>query len=80
VTSLARGRVTIDLQGEGSATVGDEGPLAVGQIVLTATSVPGVDSVVLTREGKPVEAQQAGGQLTDRPLTAAEYAPLLAPR
>jgi len=75
----ADGLATIDLQGGDSGTVGDQGPLAVGQVVLTATSVPGVDRVLLTRQGAPVAAQLAGGELTDMPLVPAEYASLLAP-
>jgi len=75
----ADGLATIDLQGGDSGTVGDQGPLAVGQVVLTATSVPGVDRVLLTRQGAPVAAQLAGGELTDTPLVPAEYASLLAP-
>lgn len=80
VHDLTNGVATIDLQGEGSAKVGDQGPLAVGQIVLTATSVPEVDSVLLTRQGKSVEAQLAAGELTDQPLTPDEYLSLVAPR
>lgn len=53
-------------------------PLAVGQIVLTAVSVPGVDRVQLTAEGKPVQAPLPDGALTDRPLSAADYASLVA--
>jgi spore germination protein GerM len=53
-------------------------PLAVGQIVLTAVSVPGVDRVQLTAEGKPVQAPLPDGALTDRPLSAPDYASLVA--
>ena len=53
-------------------------PLAVGQIVLTAVSVPGVDRVQLTAGGKPVQAPLPDGALTDRPLDAADYASLVA--
>ena len=53
-------------------------PLAVGQIVLTAVSVPGVDRVQLTAGGKPVQAPLPDGAITDRPLDAADYASLVA--
>jgi len=53
-------------------------PLAVGQIVLTAVSVPGVDRVQLTAEGKPVQAPLPDGALTDRPLSAPDYSSLVA--
>jgi spore germination protein GerM len=80
VAGIAGTQVTIDLQGQDAATVGAQGPLAVGQVVLTATSVPGVDTVVLTRQGEPMQAQLSDGSLTDRPLSREDYEALLAPR
>ena len=50
---------------------------AVAQIVLTATSVPGVDAVLLTLDGDPVEAPLPSGELTSAPLTETDYEPLL---
>ncbi|WP_404347585.1 GerMN domain-containing protein [Phycicoccus jejuensis] len=47
--------------------------LAVGQLVLTVTSVPGVDEVTLTSGGQPLAAPVPGGALVDRPLTAEDY-------
>ena len=41
--------------------------------MLTATSVPGVDSVRLTFAGEPVEAPLPSGQLTSDPLTEQDY-------
>jgi spore germination protein GerM len=73
------GLVTVDLGGEQTGPAGDEGPLAVGQIVLTATSVPGVDQVLLTRRGQPIEAQLPDGALTTAPLTAADFRVLVSP-
>lgn len=52
-------------------------PLAVGQVVLTAVSVPGIDSVLLTAEGSPIEAPLPGGALTGRALVAADYVSLV---
>jgi hypothetical protein len=75
--ALDAGVATIELRSDDPSNVGDEGPLAVGQLVLSATSVPGVDSVVLTRDGRAVDAQLADGSLTDRPLTASDYAVLV---
>jgi len=54
-------------------------PLAVGQIVLTATSVPDVDAVVLTRAGAPVQVPIPGGALTSDPVTAQDYVELTRP-
>jgi hypothetical protein len=53
-------------------------PLAVGQVVLSATSVPGVDRVRLLRDGEPLDAPLPDGELTSRPLTASAFASLLA--
>lgn len=52
-------------------------PLAVGQVVLSVTSVPGVDAVLMTRDGSSVEVPLPGGALTEEPVTAHDYAPLL---
>ena len=71
------GTATIELQSDEVSNVGEQGPLATAQIVLSATSVPGVDRVLLTRLGTPIEAQLADGALTTRPLTSADYAGLI---
>nr|WP_269457336.1 GerMN domain-containing protein [Pedococcus dokdonensis] len=52
-------------------------PLAVAQIVLTVTSVPGVAMVLVTSDGSPVELPLPGGALTGAPVTAQDYASLL---
>ncbi len=77
VTRVERGIATIDLRGE-PGPAGEQTPLAVAQIVLTATSVPTVDRVLLTRSGQPLEAQLPDGSLTTAPLTARDYIELLA--
>ncbi|WP_158544891.1 GerMN domain-containing protein [Blastococcus sp. TF02-09] len=74
VTGVDGGTATIDLDAPAEAPVGVSGRLAVAQIVLTATSVPGVDAVLLQLAGEPIEAPLPDGELTDRPLTAADYA------
>ncbi len=53
-------------------------PLAVGQVVLTATSVPGVRSVVLFDEADRIEAPLPGGAQTSDALVSADYAKLIA--
>ncbi len=50
---------------------------AVGQIVLTATSLPGIRGVLLTRDSEPLEAPLPSGELTSAPLTWENYAALL---
>jgi spore germination protein GerM len=54
-------------------------PLAVGQIVLTATSVPDVEAVLMTRDGAPVQLPIPVGALTSDPVTAQDYAELTRP-
>jgi spore germination protein GerM len=77
VTGVVHGTATVDIAGTGDLPAGRGSRLASGEIVLTATSVPGVDTVVLTRNGDPVEALLPNGELTDAPLTASDYAILL---
>jgi hypothetical protein len=72
VADFDGGTATIDIVGSTDLS-GRSSRLAVGQIVLTATSLPGVDAVRLRRNGEPVEAPLPGGQLTTEPLTAADY-------
>lgn len=79
VAELSDGAATIDIDGPAEAPSGLASRRAVAQIVLTATSVPGVDAVRLTLEGVPIEAPLPSGQLTSAPLTAAKYASLLVP-
>ena len=69
----------IDVRAGDQAPTASRLPLAVGQLVLTVLSVPGVESVLLTSEGEPIQAPLPGGALTDRPLVAGDYAPLAAP-
>ncbi|GAB3591765.1 hypothetical protein GCM10027446_10770 [Angustibacter peucedani] len=55
----------------------DRLPLAIGQLVLTATSVDGIDGVRLVRDGVPVEVPLPGGALTSSPLHRSDYRELL---
>lgn len=59
---------------------GQEQILAVAQIVLTATTVPGVGRVRFLLEGQAVEIPRADGTLTSESLGAADYEVLLAGR
>jgi hypothetical protein len=77
-TELSSGTVTVDISGT-DAPSGTESRRAVAQIVLTATSVPGVRAVRLTLQGKPVEAPLPDGALTSAPLTADQFAVFLTP-
>ncbi|WP_158548466.1 GerMN domain-containing protein [Blastococcus sp. TF02A-26] len=77
VTAVDGDTVTLDLTGPGEPPTGQESRLAVGQIVLTAATLPGVAAVLLTQDGEPLEAPLPTGELTTRPLTAPDYAALL---
>ena len=83
-TMLRRARLddataVIDIHVGARAPVPDQLPLAVAQIVLTLTSVPGVHSVQLSQDGHAVPAPLPGGQLTELPLTATDYEGLRSP-
>jgi spore germination protein GerM len=77
LTDLADRTATIDLGVPTGAPSGAAGRRAVAQLVLTATSLQGVDGIQLTIGGDPVEAPLPTGELTSAPLTAADYAVLL---
>ncbi len=77
MAAVEDGTATVDLTGPGEVGGGEESRLAVAQIVLTATTLDDVRAVRLTRAGEPLEAPLPTGELTDRPLTATDYAPLL---
>jgi spore germination protein GerM len=55
---------------------GEEQILALAQIVLTATAIPGITNVRFELEGQPVEVPRAEGTLSSGPLTASDYASL----
>ena len=55
----------------------DRIPLAIGQIVFTATSVDGIDRVQLVRRGRPIEVPLPGGARASGPVGASDYLRLL---
>lgn len=55
-------------------------PLAVGQVVLSVTSAPGVDAVRLVTSGQPVDLPLPSGALATRDVTPEDYAALLPER
>lgn len=68
----------VDLNSEFAAVGGEEELLAVAQIVLTATSVEGVDQVAFQLEGVPTDVPVASGALSVDPVGAADYESLIA--
>ena len=79
VIDLVAGTARVDIQVAVGGPSADRLPLAVGQIVLTTTSVQGVDRVVLVQDGQPLPAPLPDGEQTSDPLEASDYASLLAP-
>jgi spore germination protein GerM len=79
VAGVEGGVATVDLTAEAEPPTGWASRRAVAQIVLTATSVPGVRAVLLTLAGEPVDVPLPSGELTADPVTAADYEELLHP-
>jgi len=79
VVSLDGTVATVDLGGEANGPAGQQNTLAIGQVVLTATSVTGVDAVAFTRNGVAIQAPVGDGALADRPLVPADFAALRRP-
>lgn len=77
--NLVRNRtavVRLDLGDQGPAA--NRLPLAIGQVVLTATSLRGIDRVKLVRaDGAPIEVPLPDGALTVEPVQGADYASLV---
>lgn len=73
------GLARIALASQTGTPAADRLPLAVGQIVLSVTSVAGVDRVLLLQGDQVLEAPLPDGEQTSDPLTTSDYAQLVAP-
>jgi len=71
--------VTLDLSANFGQITGQAETTAVAQIVLTATSQPGVDQVLFSITGRPISVPTPTGVTTSRPVTAADYRPMVTP-
>jgi spore germination protein GerM len=69
----------VDLGNQPDETGRSDEVLAYGQLVCTLTARPDVDRVSFRYNGQPVGVPRADGSLAQQPLTAADYAILLAP-
>ena len=69
----------IDLSSDFAVVGGEEEILAVAQIVLTATSVDGIDLVAFQLEGVPTDVPVSSGALSIEPVAAADYTALVSP-
>jgi hypothetical protein len=77
--SQARGIVTVEIGDRPEDTGRSDEVLGFGQIVCTLTTRPDVAAVAFTQDGRPLGVPRADGSLSPGPLTAADYADLLAP-
>jgi spore germination protein GerM len=71
------GIAQVDLNRDFTQTPAADQRFAIGQVVCTLTSLPGIGQVHFTLEGRPVEIPRADGSLTNRAVSRADYQPLL---
>lgn len=69
----------VDLSEEFASIGGQRELLAVGQVVLTVTTFPGVRQVLLRLDGRPTALPRPDGSLVDGPVALSDYAELLDP-
>ncbi|HVD22593.1 MAG TPA: GerMN domain-containing protein [Lapillicoccus sp.] len=77
--SISAGTADIELETTNQDPSPSKLPIAVGQIVLTATSIVGIDRVVFVRAGTVLPVPGPDGSRTLDPLTSVNYTSLLAP-
>jgi spore germination protein GerM len=70
---LQAGILSVDLDSGMSGIQGDGARLAYGQIVCTADALEGVEGVLFTIEGEPVQPPNGQGETGSAPLTCAAY-------
>ncbi|WP_436794853.1 GerMN domain-containing protein [Actinospongicola halichondriae] len=71
--------VTLDLSAAFASIGGKAELLAVGQLVVTATTFPGVQSLNLRLDGTPIDVPLPTGALTDQAVTLRQFSALLDP-
>lgn len=77
LVDVVDGVAQIQVTPSSQSPAADRLPLAVGQVVLTVTSVDGVDRVTFLQDGVPIEAPLPGGARTSAPVSASDYSSLL---
>lgn len=75
--SLDSGSATVSLSGELESLPGDEQILIIGQIVLTLAALEPSMTVRFIRDGLPLSVVTPSGESVNRPVTRADFAPLL---
>jgi spore germination protein GerM len=76
-TSLTGSVATLNLSTAFGQIGGASETVAVGQLVLTTTSQPGITAVSFEINGNPISVPTANGAVTAQPVTAAQYQTLL---
>ena len=76
---ISAGTADIELQTTNQDPSPSKLPIAVGQIVLTATNIVGIDRVVFVKDGTVLPVPGPDGSRTLDPLTSANYTSILAP-
>lgn len=74
---IENGTATVDVVLDAREPAAERLPLVAAEIVLSLTSVDGVEAVLLGRDGEAVPAPLPGGRLVERPVTSADYASLV---
>jgi spore germination protein GerM len=75
--ALDSGSATVSLSGELESLPGDEQILIIGQIALTLAALEPSMTVRFIREGLPLSVVTPSGESVNRPVTRADFAPLL---
>lgn len=75
---LAPDQVAVVLNPEFGNLPSQEQLLILGQVVLTLTAAPDISVVFVDQDGTPVGVPLPSGRLSSEPVTAADYAPLIA--
>lgn len=70
-------QAVVELDTAFAEAVGTDQVLALGQIVTTLTSVPGVQRVEFRQRGEPIDVPLPDGTLVRRALTRADYSSLI---
>lgn len=76
---VSDGRAVVELSATIENAARNDEVLAYAQLVCTLTGRADVTGVTFTHNGQPIGVPRADGSLTQGPLTAADYATLLAP-
>jgi spore germination protein GerM len=75
--SVVEQTAVIDLAGDFTSLSGEEQILALGQIVLTALTLPAISTVAFTQQGAPISVIGPTGAAIEGPVARADFTALL---